>query len=96
MRKKGQWQIEWFDRGKEPQCPPDPRYPSGIDVRLPRDVGAAGPTCTGALPYPAKRVGFYKVKCLTCDQNVVVTTAGRPDDPRSLQLACLTRIKLVA
>ena len=36
--KKGQWQIEWIDRGKEPQCPPDPRYPSGIDVRLPRDI----------------------------------------------------------
>jgi hypothetical protein len=88
MTERPMWQIEWIDGGKEPQCPPDPRYPSGIDIRLTADTGAAGPTCTGALPYPAKRIGYYIVKCTTCNQSVVVTTAGRPDDPRSLQLAC--------
>jgi hypothetical protein len=88
--KKGQWQIDWIDHGKEPQCQPDPRYPNGIDIRLTAEADAAGPTCTGALPYPAKRVGYYMVKCTTCNQTVVVTTAGRPDDPRSLQLACIT------
>jgi hypothetical protein len=25
-------QVEWFDEGREPQHPPDPRYPDGIDI----------------------------------------------------------------
>lgn len=43
-----------------------------------------------ALPYPARRCGQYVVKCDVCDQIIVVTTAGRPDDPRSLKMACVS------
>lgn len=85
------WDIEWVDRGHEPQCPSDARYPTGIDIKFVPPDRADGPTCTRPLPYPAKRIGYYVVHCRTCDQRIIITTAGRPDDPRSLQLACLTQ-----
>lgn len=78
--------ITWFDRGREPECPPDPAYPNGIDIVAPRQE--LQPSCTVTLPYPARRCGFYCVDCVRCEQRVIVTTAGRPDDPRSLTLAC--------
>lgn len=28
----GQFTITWHDSGREPQCPPNPAYPSGIDL----------------------------------------------------------------
>ena len=81
-------EIEGIDREREPQCAPDPDFPEGIDV----DVSKGGTvTCTTDLPYPAKRCGIYKVTCRVCGLSVGVTTAGRPDDPRSLKMAC--RIK---
>ena len=81
-------QVEWIDRGREPQCPPNPDYPDGIDV----DGTKAGEkSCYTALPYPAKRCGYYKVSCPTCGLVVAVTTAGRPDDPRSVKVPCLWR-----
>jgi len=80
--------VKWIDGGREPQNKPDPRYPDGIDVD-----GSAGAliNCTTPLPYPAKRCGHYLVTCVDCDQRVVVTTAGRKDDPRSVRLACKRR-----
>lgn len=77
--------IEWLDKGREPQCPPDPRYPTGKDADLSK---GAAKTCKTALPYPAKRCGIYLVRCRKCGVNVGITTAGRPDDPRSVTLPC--------
>ena len=77
--------VEWIDRGREPQAEPDPKYPSGIDVDV--SEGAAK-ICTASLPYPAKRCGLYLIKCSVCGLSVGVTTAGRPDDPRSVKVAC--------
>lgn len=76
----------WLDSGREPQCPPDPAYPEGIDIDL---SAGRSPTCETALGYPARRCGLYVVICRTCSLRVSVTTAGRPDDPRSLKVACL-------
>jgi hypothetical protein len=87
--------VVWFDGHREPKMPPDPRFPNGIDM----DLSMAGPardtyemgapkTCTTAVPYPAKRVGYYIITCELCDQRIVVTTAGRPDDPRSVKIKC--------
>lgn len=77
--------IEWIDAGREPQCKPNPDYPKGMDL----DASSGSPaTCSTALPYPAKRCGQYIVECETCGQRIVVTTAGRTDDPRSVKLAC--------
>lgn len=77
--------IEWIDHNREPQCPPDPDYPKGKDIVLGLDGMKA---CTVDLPYPAKRCGLYVIKCKLCALKVGVTTAGRPDDPRSVQFPC--------
>lgn len=79
------FKIQWFDRHREPQCAPDPNYPNGKDVDCSH---SASPVCKTDLPYPAKRCGVFVVECQTCKQNIAITTAGRPDDPRSLTLSC--------
>jgi hypothetical protein len=82
--------VTWHDNGREPQVAPDPAYPSGRDILLPLEIAAR---CTVKLPYPAKRCGFYHVKCTHCDCSVAVTTAGRPDDPRSIEIPCKRRLQ---
>lgn len=77
--------IEWIDARREPSVPPNPSYPNGMDID--GSDGAAA-TCEVALPYPAARCGAYIIDCETCGLKVVVTTAGRADDPRSIKLAC--------
>jgi hypothetical protein len=79
--------IKWLDAGREPKVKPNPAYPSGIDIDL---SGGAVKNCYTALPYPAKRIGSYIVECERCGLRVVLTTAGRPDDPRSVKVACKT------
>lgn len=77
------FKIEWIDHGREPQCAPDPAYPFGKDI----DAGVKV-ACKAVLPYPAKRCGLYIVECETCGTRVAITTAGRPDDPRSVAIPC--------
>lgn len=77
--------VEWVDHGREPQCPPNPQYPNGIDADVSK---GAVKTCHTDLPYPAKRCGHYVVRCGACGMSVALTTAGRPDDPRSVTIAC--------
>jgi hypothetical protein len=75
-------------RGKA-QCPPNPAYPSGIHV------GAAEGTtesCFVKLPYPAPECGWFEVECLRCQRVVVITAAGRPDDPVSFEMPCGKRV----
>lgn len=79
--------IEWRDAGKEPQVAPNPAYPDGFDLDI---SGGDKPTCTTALPYPAKRIGMYMITCRLCGLRVGCTTAGRPDDPRSITMTCKT------
>lgn len=81
--------ITWVDGEREPQCAPNPAYPKGIDVDM--SYGAAQ-TCYTELPYPARRCGAYHIECGKCGQRIAVTTAGRPDDPRSLKVGCLPSI----
>lgn len=77
--------IKWHDLGREPQSPPNPKYPDGVHVVAARGAGHA---CRAELPYPAARCGYYTVKCKTCGMSAIATTAGRPDDPRSLTVSC--------
>jgi hypothetical protein len=81
-----QFSIEWHDSGREPKCAPNPDYPNGIDLGGAKD---GVPSCRVDLPYPAKRCGYYVVRCGICCLSVGITTAGRPDDPRSAILPCL-------
>ncbi|WOH52776.1 MULTISPECIES: hypothetical protein [unclassified Bradyrhizobium] len=55
--------IHWIDRGGKATQPPDPDYPYGIDVDL---TGGRTPFCETALPYPAKRLGYFTVACDLC------------------------------
>lgn len=80
--------VRWIDGGREPKCAPDPAYPTGIDL----DVSdGRTPACTVILPYPAKRCGHYEIICSECKFSAAITTAGRPDDPRSVKLPCAAK-----
>lgn len=75
----------WVDRNREPQCEPDPKFPNGTEL----DVSAGSlNTCAMTVPYPAPRCGLYIIECDRCGQRVGITTAGRPDDPRTVTLGC--------
>lgn len=79
-----QFTVEWIDRGREPQCEPDPDYPHGKFI----PAFHGGPHCRVDLPYPAKRCGLYIVRCAKCSASVAITTAGRPDDPTGAMIGC--------
>lgn len=80
-----QFDITWIDGEREPQVAPNPAYQHGVDI----DTSLAGePSCMTPLPYPARRIGLYRVICRICGLSVAITTAGRPDDPRSLRVRC--------
>jgi hypothetical protein len=79
-------EVTFVDSGREPQVPPNPAYPEGIDLDL--TEGAAVQSCKVMLPYPAPRCGLMAVVCKRCGFTVAATVAGRPDDPRSVRLAC--------
>jgi hypothetical protein len=77
--------IKWKDSGLAPKEEPDPAYPEGVDL----DISEGKiPACTVSLPYPARRIGLYLVECELCRIRIACTTAGRPDDPRSIKIAC--------
>lgn len=77
--------VEWIDGGRWPKNAPNPAYPNGIDLDC---SDGARAVCVAALPYPAKRCGAFHIECETCGQSIAVTTAGRPDDPKSVRIAC--------
>ena len=87
MAMSDQFTIYWIDSGREPQCAPNPAFPNGVDLDF--YSKRVVQTCKVPLPYPARRCGAYAVRCLLCGYSVYVTTAGRPDDPRSVVLPCL-------
>lgn len=83
------FKVEWHDGGREPQCPPDPAFPNGKDLDgITEHLQPGWPTCKVELPYPAKRCGAYMVECTVCGTMIAVTTAGRPDDPKSVVMPC--------
>ncbi len=83
-KKIDQFKVYWIDQKREPQIAPNPEFPNGKDVGLTKSPLA----CKCELPYPAKRCGVYIVECQRCGSNAMLTTAGRPDDPRSVTLPC--------
>ena len=76
--------VAWVDSGREPQCKPDSNYPNGKDL----DISLGKRSCLVELPYPAKRCGYYVIECEKCNFSMACTTAGRPDDPKSLRVPC--------
>lgn len=87
--------IEFMPSGRgKAQCPSDPRYPKGIALDC--SMGAGAPYCTVTLPYPAPECGVYIIICDHCTMKVVVTAAGRPDDPTSIKIPCYSQEKKYA
>lgn len=84
---EGKFEIRWVSRGRPPRVAPNPDYPKGMDIDI--SLGAER-TCTTPLPYPTGRkfVGTWMLKCLVCGLRVGITAASRPDDPKSVKLAC--------
>lgn len=80
-----QFKVKWIDAEREPTVAPNPEFPEGIDV----DASAEGAkSCRVELEYPAKRCGYYRIECMVCGLRIAVSTAGRPDDPRSAKFNC--------
>lgn len=79
-----QFSIVWNDRLLNPKCEPNPDYPEGIDL----DPFPDREGCVARLPYPAARIGYYTIVCNICGNGIACTTAGRPDDPRSIKMPC--------
>lgn len=77
--------VKWIDGKREPRSPPNPSYPNGVDLVI---AQPAQKSCKIPLPYPARRIGHYLIDCRVCSLKVAVSTAGRPDDPRSVTMAC--------
>lgn len=80
-----QFKLDWIDLAREPQCKSNPAYPDGVVVDL---SSGDRPACEAVLPYPARRCGLYAIHCRWCKKTVAVTTAGRPDDPKLVRIAC--------
>ena len=81
-------EVVFIDSGREPQCKPDPKYPNGQDIEIPRGYIPGSDRCCNNLPYPAPRCGVYLIKCNDCGVNVALTVAGRVDDPRTITIPC--------
>lgn len=77
--------ITWKDSGLYPKVKPNPAFPNGIEL----DMSSGSVSCRVELPYPAKRIGAYRVVCRRCGMAVACTTAGRPDDPSAVIMPCL-------
>jgi hypothetical protein len=77
--------VTWRDAGRSTEQPPNPAFPHGVDLDL---SGGRRPTCSIALPYPAKGCGWWEISCPKCLFSAAATAAGRPDDPRSITVAC--------
>jgi hypothetical protein len=77
--------VEFFPSGRgKAQCAPDPDYPNGI--ALPPSTMVS---CKVELPYPAPECGMWRVECTLCKCQILVTAAGRPDDPVSVCMPCI-------
>jgi hypothetical protein len=78
--------ITFVDSGREPQCKPDPKFPEGRHIVL--GDPKTQKMCARNIPYPAPRCGFYAIRCLECGCTVMLSVAGRPDDPRIVSVPC--------
>lgn len=70
-------------RGKA-RCSANPAYPNGIAINLDEERKS----CLVTLPYPAPECGHFVIDCHNCDMRVLVTAAGRADDPVSVRMPC--------
>jgi hypothetical protein len=77
--------VRWFGTGRKAQCQANPNYPNGIDLDM---SSGRVVICATELPYPAPEVGQWRISCQRCGLSILVTAAGRTDDPRSVRVSC--------
>jgi len=78
--------VEWIDSGRTAKDKPNPAFPDGRHVG---PVGTPMKHCVVPLRRALdKRIGCHRIVCDRCGQTVLVTAAGRPDDPISCTLIC--------
>jgi hypothetical protein len=87
-RMMGRHEVTWHGSGKGARMPSDPRYPAGTVVDR---GGVLQRKCKVRLRYPAPEVGFHEIVCLKCRNRVLVTAAGRRDDPHTVMVPCKGR-----
>jgi hypothetical protein len=81
--------IEFIKSGRgKARSPANPSLPRGIVVDMSK---RATPSCTVDLPYPAPECGQFHVRCTLCNLSLIVSAAGRPDDPTQVIIACKIR-----
>jgi hypothetical protein len=81
-----QFAIEFHASGRgKARCDPDPAYPHGIAID---GAGNASAWCIARLPYPAPECGHFRVDCKLCGFSLLITAAGRADDPISVRMPC--------
>lgn len=85
MASDDNFDVIFLDHEREPKCAPNSDYPNGMDVDMSRK---AKKVCFILLPYPAPRCGVMVVACKKCGLSNGLTVAGRPDDARSVLVAC--------
>ncbi len=77
--------IEFVASGRgKARCAPDPAYPNGKAVD-----GGFAVACLVELPYPAPECGVFHISCADCVSTLIVTAAGRSDDPVSVTMPCM-------
>jgi hypothetical protein len=77
--------VEYISRGREPQVQFNRGFPWGKHIPNMED----GASCHVELePWPTPECGLLYVECEVCGSNAMLTTAGRVDDPRSVDLPC--------
>ena len=89
-----QFDVQWTSRGGKSKNPPNPAFPLGMDIMVMRgpDGKPTRPICKATVPYPAPEgLGFWTIACQDCGVVAAATTAGRADDPRSVEIFCATQ-----
>lgn len=83
--------TKWLDGGRPPQMDPDPQFPEGRDIVIPRADNDSHKACSTRIPYPPPNinVGQWLLTCKLCGFKLMVTAASRPDDPRSISFPCM-------
>jgi hypothetical protein len=82
-------QIKFLSANRVAKLPPNEDFPYGVVIDL--SVGASK-SCTVNIPYPAPCCGVMQIDCDKCGNRIVVTVAGRADDPHTVKMACHMRM----
>lgn len=91
MEKEKQFEIEFEPSGRgQARNPSNPDYPEGIDLVLTKWNQNS---CLINLPYPAPECGLLFVVCNLCTLHVAITVAGRADDPRTIRVPCILKMR---